>query len=310
MTTALVITCPAADRAAINAELTARGHGPCLSIPLVGDRTAEAGETPTHYGCHWWFMDSEPTLATIQELRSTLFANSNIVVRGPQWAFDEEGEITGPDIGLSVIPGDYSDARGTWNAMVGDSIVLRHQQFGSQWGWRAEMNVQSGDFEPGVRAVAIYSDANHQNYLYTTGAFIWDAAAQRWATEWNPGHASKQAFHWAVLYASLQEQKGTLAADADASALFLKYGLPQAPPEPGEEWVDTGVTIIQLVASGVYHCSGIPTITLNQAIRLGDTSAGETIFTGYWPTTGTPSDYITIAPHVSVANGAKVYKWE
>jgi hypothetical protein len=87
------------------------------------------------------------------------------------------------------------------------------------------------------------------------------------------------------------------------------WKLAQEEPEPGEEWVDTGVTVIQLVASGVYRCSGIPTIALNQAIRLGDASAGETKFTGYWPTTGTPSDYIKIAPHVSVANGVKVWKW-
>jgi hypothetical protein len=43
---------------------------------------------------------------------------------------------------------------------------------------------------------------------------------------------------------------------------------------------------------------------------LGDTEAGETVFTGYWPSVGTPSDYITIAPHVTAANGAKVWKWE
>jgi len=301
MTTALVITCPAADRTVINAELTARGHGPCMSIPLVGDRTAEEGETPTHYGCHWWVAPNESTLATIQELRSTLFANSNILIRGPAEEVPE---------GLDSIPGDIADTRGTWNAMLGDSIVLRHKQFGSQWGWRAEMSVQSGDFEPGVRAVAIYSDAAHQNYLYTTGAFVWDAVAQRWATEWNPGHASKQTFHWAVLWAALQEQRGTLAADADASALFLKYGLPAPEPEPGAQWVDTGRTIIQLVASGVYRCSGIPTIAMDQAIRLGDAEAGETVFKGYWPAAGTPSDYITINPHKAVANGAKVYKWE
>jgi hypothetical protein len=87
------------------------------------------------------------------------------------------------------------------------------------------------------------------------------------------------------------------------------WSLVEEEPGPGEEWVDTGRTIIQLVASGVYRCSGVPTIALNQAIRLGDTSAGETVFTGYWPTTGTPSDYITIAPHKAVANGVKVWKW-
>lgn len=80
-------------------------------------------------------------------------------------------------------------------------------------------------------------------------------------------------------------------------------------PEPEATWVDTGVTITQLVGSGVYRVSGVTTITLNQAIRLGDSQAGETVFTGYWPTTGTPSDYIKISPHVTAANGAKVWKW-
>jgi hypothetical protein len=80
-------------------------------------------------------------------------------------------------------------------------------------------------------------------------------------------------------------------------------------PGPSETWVDTGVTIAQLIGAGVYRVSGVPTITLNQAIRLGDLQAGETVFTGYWPTTGTPSDYIKISPHVTAAIGAKVWKW-
>ena len=80
-------------------------------------------------------------------------------------------------------------------------------------------------------------------------------------------------------------------------------------PGPSASWIDTGVTIAQLVGAGVYRVSGVPTITLNQAIRLGDLPAGETVFTGYWPTTGTPSDYIKISPHVTATNGAKVWKW-
>lgn len=80
-------------------------------------------------------------------------------------------------------------------------------------------------------------------------------------------------------------------------------------PAPSATWVDTGVTITQLVGAGVYQVSGVPTLTLNQAIRLGDLPAGETVFTGYWPTTSIPSDYITISPHVTVTNGSKVWKW-
>ncbi len=77
----------------------------------------------------------------------------------------------------------------------------------------------------------------------------------------------------------------------------------------GATWIDTGVTIAQLIGAGVYRVSGVPTITMNQAIRLGDLPVGETVFTGYWPATGTPSDYIKISPHVTAANGAKVWKW-
>ena len=80
-------------------------------------------------------------------------------------------------------------------------------------------------------------------------------------------------------------------------------------PEPEATWVDTGVTIAQLIGAGVYRVSGVPTITLNQAIRLGDLPSGETVFIGYWPTTSTPSDYIKISPHVIAANGSKVWKW-
>ncbi len=239
MTVSIVIVAPWVEKDSINAELIDRGHGPCLSIPMIGERKAEEGETPTHASCHWWVADNEDTLNAISELRETLFANANIIVRGPQWSRDEEGNIVGPTppAGLDVLPGDVGDVQGTWGAMLGDSIVITHKEFSpGQWGWRAELNVQSGDFEPGVRAVAIYSDDAHTQYLYTTGAFTWDEEAGKWVTEWNAGAGSKQTYHWAILYASLQEQKGTLAADATADALFLKYGLP-APDEPGiAEW--------------------------------------------------------------------------
>lgn len=68
------------------------------------------------------------------------------------------------------------------------------------------------------------------------------------------------------------------------------------------------MTIAQLVGAGVYRVSAVPTgLTLGQALRLGDTA--ETVFNGYWPTAGTPSDYLKITPHVSVAVGTKVWKW-
>jgi hypothetical protein len=303
MTTLLLITAPWDEKDAINDILIERGHGPCMSIPMVGDRDAQRDEegnlleTPTHVGTNWYVAGHEPTLETIKELRETTFVHANVLIRGNPEDVPE---------GLDVIPGDIADTKGTWNAMLGDSIVIRHKQFGAQWGWRAEMNVQSGDFEPGVRAVAIYSDANHQDYLYTTGAFAWDAIAQRWVTEWNPGNTSKQDFHWAVLYASLQEQKGTLAADADASALFLKYGLPPVPPEPGEEWIDTGAVVTGQAGQLYYLSIPIATIGLvaGQAIKLGD---AETTYVSTWAGT---DNLMQISPYVAASTGAKLWKWE
>jgi hypothetical protein len=105
------------------------------------------------------------------------------------------------------------------------------------------MSVQSQSFDPGVRAIGIYSDADCTQYLYTTGAFTWDAEAGKWATEWNEGKPSAGDVHWAILWASIKEQQGTLQADADAAALFLRFGLPtvgedNGSGEPGDliEW--------------------------------------------------------------------------
>jgi hypothetical protein len=79
---------------------------------------------------------------------------------------------------------------------------------------------------------------------------------------------------------------------------------------PSATWVDTGATVAQLVAAGIYRLNAIVTgLSVGQAIRLGELPAGETVFNGYWPTAATPSDYISITPHVTAAVGAKVWKW-
>ena len=191
--------------------------------------------------------------------------------------------------------------------MLGDSIVIRHKKFGQQWGWRAELRVQSESFEPGVRAIGIYSDPDHTSYSYTTGAFVWDAAAQRFATEWNPGHSATQDIHWAILWASLQEQRGTLKADADADALFLKYGIPQAPvvPPPDATWVDTGATVTGQAGQLFYISTPIVNLGLvaGQAIRLG---SAETTYAATWAGT---DNLMQINPYVAASVGAKVWKW-
>jgi hypothetical protein len=71
-----------------------------------------------------------------------------------------------------------------------------------------------------------------------------------------------------------------------------------------EEWVDTGATVAQLVAAGVYRVSTtLPDLIVDQQIKLGDQ---ETVFKGFWSNN---ESYLLIDPHVTVDVGAIVYKW-
>lgn len=210
------------------------------------------------------------------------------------------------------------------------AIEVRHKLFTGNanpewdgWGWRAEIIGGAASRSPAARAIGIYSDAACTEYLYTTGAFtlqqsVWQVDSQGnpltvWATEYNPGllgypNDNKQDVHHACLFGSAKEGYATLRASQErVYHEFWEHDQGYV-PEPSATWVNTGVTITQLVGAGIYRVSGIPTITLNQPIRLGPTA--ETVFTGYWPTTETPSDYIKITPHVSASVGSIVWKWE
>ena len=211
----LSITAPAAQRAAINAELESRGYGPDnLSVPVRDGERVESN--PTHYSCHWWATDDQ--YADILSLRDTALAGC---------------AINGTE--------DLSNPTGVFGVTNGDFVQIRHKEFSpGQWGWRAEFIVQAAEFEPGVRAIAIYADAEHQQYLYTTGAFTLDGDA--WVTEWDAGTAEPQDVHWALLWASAIEHSSTLAADADRDIGWLRQGVPgdAVPPPAGElpdRWV-------------------------------------------------------------------------
>lgn len=292
-----------AERDAVNSAIALLGYGPqTLTVPLAGDSAPKDGESPTHYGCHWW-ADTE-TVAVIDSIRNTSLSKCEVLIRCAI------ADVIATENTVLESQPLTPEPAGTFGAVRGDFIEIRHKQFaGGLWGWRAEMRSQSGDFEPGVRAIGIYGDAACTQYLYTTGAFVYDAESGRYVTEWNSGDTVKTTRYFALLYASLQEAIGALSDTDDVAVVYLKYGLPLEPPEEGSTWVDTGVTVAQLIGAGIYRVSGVPTITLNQAIRLGDSQAGETVFTGYWPTTDTPSNYIKISPHVTAVNGAKVWKW-
>ena len=209
------------------------------------------------------------------------------------------------------------------------AIEVRHKEFTGNsnpewdgWGWRAEIVGGAASRDPSARAIGIYSDEDASQFLYTTGAFseqpsAWQVDADGlpltvWATEYNPGllgypNDSKAPVHHACLLGSAQEGHASLQPEQESAYHeFWDHDQPSS-PAPGADWVDTGATITQLVGAGIYRVSAVVTLAPVQALRLGDTA--ETVFNGYWPTANTPSDYLTIAPHVSAAVGAIVWAW-
>jgi hypothetical protein len=72
----------------------------------------------------------------------------------------------------------------------------------------------------------------------------------------------------------------------------------------GTEWVNTGATVVQMVAGQTYLVSEkLSDLTPDQKIKLGDK---ETVFKRFWSGF---EDYLIIDPHVEADVGAIVYKW-
>lgn len=223
----LAITCPAAQRDTLNAALEAEGYGPGnLSVPmrngerLIPDENGDLPNTPTHFSSHWWVTEAE--YAHLQSLRDTALAGA---------AFNAQTDLTDP--------------QGIFNATNGDYVRIVHKQFpNDQWGWRAEFVVQADEFSPGVRAIAIYADAEHQQYSYTTGAFT--LGGDTYATEWNDDKSEPEAVHWALIFASAGqvEHADTLEADESEDIGWLRIGVPgdAVPPEEGTPEWQTGVS--------------------------------------------------------------------
>lgn len=296
----IAIIAPIIERAAVNSALELLGYGPeTLSVQMIGDSAPGIGEEPTHYGCHWW-ADAE-TVATLDAIRNTTLSGCEVLIRCAAGNMIPTENTT-----LESRP-STPEPVGTFGAVRGDFIEIRHKQFtGGLWGWRAEIRSQSGDFDPGIRAIGIYSDAACTQYLYTTGAFILDELSGRYVTEWNSGDFEKTTRYFALLYASAQEATGALLSTENAATVYLKYGLPALPPGEGETWMDTGATVTGQAGQLFYVSADISTLglTVGQSIRFGD--ALETTYVQTWPGTTT---LMQINPYVSAQVGMKVWKF-
>ena len=129
-------------------------------------------------------------------------------------------------------------------------VEMRPKLFTGQWsgwGWRAEVIGREGP-DMGVRSLAFYSDPEHQSFLYTIGGAFTQQPSEYhpgqtvWAAETPEGQrtAERQAIHWAALYASIQEVKGTIGLDDDLSIGRYFIGLEGAQelPPPDSELPD------------------------------------------------------------------------
>ena len=294
------IIAPVEERDTINSALALLGYGlETLTVPVIGDSNDLSGESPTHYGCHWW-SDAE-TVAALDAIRNTTLSGCEVLIRCAA------GDVIPTENTTLESQPSTPEPVGTFGAVRGDFIAIRHKQFsGGLWGWRAEMRSQSGDFEPGVRAIGIYSDAACTQYLYTTGAFVLDSASGRYVTEWNAGNSAKTTRYFALLYASTQEAIGALLNTQDVAVVYLKYGLPAEPPPAGATWIDTGATVTSQAGQLFYVSADISTLglTAGQAIRFGNSL--ETAYVQTWPGTTT---LMQINPYVSAQVGMKVCKW-
>jgi hypothetical protein len=164
--------------------------------------------------------------------------------------------------------------------------------------------------------------AYHEGHLWrsTTDGNVWEPGISAWHPEseiegilpaWIQPTGAHDSYPMGFEVAHDGQDWYVTAVDANGHNVWepgvFGWTVVGQEPEPGEDWVDTGVTIAQLVGAGVYRVSAVVSgLTLGQALKLG---TAETVFDGFWPTTGTPSDYIKITPHVSAAVGSTVWKW-
>lgn len=280
----IVAIIPVANLLSANATLAGLGHGEyCFSVPAYGN------PGPTHAALHAW--DDPIFVGHIKAIPGVVTEESDgnpvsrtealIEAQGAQWG-DQAPALPNSGNALANTLYRFDESlwwciqtfnRSTYSAHPSTYPALirrvRNPRIVESW----QQPIDQYDAYRAVNPFTGHPDESEHNgkTWYVTGV---DGSGNN---VWEPG-----TYGWTVVG---QE------------------------PEPEATWVNTGVTVTQLVGAGVYRVSGIPTITLNQAIRLGDVQAGETVFTGYWPTTGTPNDYIKISPHVTAVNGAKVWKW-
>lgn len=190
----------------------------------------------------------------------------------------------------------------------------------SGWGFLTEW--QDGEENTRLitnRAMAVYSDSDCENYLWTGGAFQLGPSRlgqldengdplQVYFSDTPAGqrNAEKETRHLALLFGATQEGFFSLEPSGGrVTKLFWEQT--QVPPPSGETWVDTGATVVAPVGQLFQISSAAVAASLSpgQAIRFGDTL--ETTFVQIWPGW---DDLLEIDPPVAAQIGDVLWSWE
>lgn len=120
----------------------------------------------------------------------------------------------------------------------------------SGWGFLAEIIGGAASRDPSVRAMAVYSDSAHTQYLWTGGAFQQGASRLGqvdsqgnpltvWFSDTPPGFRTVQKTPWnlAVLWASVQEGTCVLTSDNPLRLQFWPHSQGYVPVEEYPAWV-------------------------------------------------------------------------
>ena len=188
----------------------------------------------------------------------------------------------------------------------------------SGYGFLAEITGGADSRDPSARAMAVYSDPECTQYLWTGGAYQLGPSRlgqvdeegvplQVWFSDTPPGQrtAQEEEWHLACLFGSAQEGHATLPIGGELLLQFWDRDQGQSPG--GSEWVDTGATVIAQ-AGTLYRISdaGVAaSLTPGQAIKFTE-SGTETTFTGVW---AGGADYIEIDPFVQAVVGDALWAY-
>ena len=183
----------------------------------------------------------------------------------------------------------------------------------SGWGWRAEMVGNDETISPAARSIALYSDAAHTQFLYTPGAFVRGPSefypGDAWAMESPAGQLTqtRQDIHFATLWGSVQEAKGTLASDAEAAFARYWIGIEGEQPGTGEPvdppsgWTDSGATTNGPSGANTMGVSDDSPFSAGQTIRVAQDDNLTTTVTGIHS-----NNLLLISPHITVGSGQMI----